>query len=321
MDLGCRRPTCPCGSCWATTCPTPGSCIRTARVGSPPRFGGPPVFANTHGPTDSRGVKITSNADPPEAGTGLPGSVLGNSPAPNQNLGPNHGLSAFAGFEAAPPQSRGAGTRWVPPHRHWKIRTGGPYRTRRHYRWRQWSSRPRQPGNVAGTMSSHEENPLGLLIAQVYRLLLIHSTEAPRPFGLTVPQEKCLNILDERPAVSKVEMAAELDVTPQAVSTVQWSLEDAGLVERCRNSTDGRVLVTSLTDKGRQLFKTTTRQCASPTTSSSRCYPPLTEGESSSSWVLSSRANPVRPTGTPPNRAPLWRHHRWLRSSWGIPRE
>jgi DNA-binding MarR family transcriptional regulator len=50
-------------------------------------------------------------------------------------------------------------------------------------------------------------------------------------------------------------MAAELYVTPQAASTVQRSLEDAGLVERCRNSTDGRVLMTSLTDKGRQLFK------------------------------------------------------------------
>jgi MspA len=76
----------------------------------PPRFGAPRVFANTHGPTDSRAVKVTSNADPAEAGTGLPESVLGNSPAPNQNFGPNHGVSAFAGFEAAPPQSSGAGT-------------------------------------------------------------------------------------------------------------------------------------------------------------------------------------------------------------------
>jgi hypothetical protein len=79
-------------------------------VGPPPRVGAPPVFANTHGPTDSRGVKVTSNADPAEAGTGQPGSVLGNSVAPNQNLGPNHGVSAFAGFEAAPSQSSGGGT-------------------------------------------------------------------------------------------------------------------------------------------------------------------------------------------------------------------
>jgi DNA-binding MarR family transcriptional regulator len=103
-------------------------------------------------------------------------------------------------------------------------------------------------------MSSHEDTPLGLLIAQAYRLLLIRSTEALRPLGLTVPQAQCLNILNERPAISNVEMAAELFVTPQAVSTVQRSLEDAGLVQRRRHSTDGRVLMTSLTDKGRQVF-------------------------------------------------------------------
>jgi MarR family transcriptional regulator, organic hydroperoxide resistance regulator len=104
-------------------------------------------------------------------------------------------------------------------------------------------------------MSSHEETPLGLLIAQAYRLLLIRSTEAGRPFGVTVPQAQCLNLLNERPAVSNVEMAAELFVTPQAVSIVLGSLEDAGLVQRRRDSTDGRVLMTSLTDKGRKLFK------------------------------------------------------------------
>jgi hypothetical protein len=90
--------------------PPPGSSFGPPGWAPPPKVGAPPVFANTHGSTDSRGVKVTSNADPAEAGTGLPGSVLGNAPAPNQNLGPNHGVSAFAGFEAAPPQSSGGGT-------------------------------------------------------------------------------------------------------------------------------------------------------------------------------------------------------------------
>src|ERR1700730_12049088 len=90
--------------------PPPGAAFGPPGWTPPPRVGAPPVFANTHGPTDSRGVKDPSKADPAETGTGLPGSVLGNSPAPNQNLGPNHGVSAFAGFEAAPPQSSGGGT-------------------------------------------------------------------------------------------------------------------------------------------------------------------------------------------------------------------
>jgi MarR family transcriptional regulator, organic hydroperoxide resistance regulator len=104
-------------------------------------------------------------------------------------------------------------------------------------------------------MSSYEETPLGLLIAQLYRLQLIRSADALRPLGVTVPQAQCLSILNERPAVSNVEMAAELFVTPQAVSVVQRSLEDAGLVQRRRDTPDGRVLMTSLTTKGRKLFR------------------------------------------------------------------
>jgi DNA-binding MarR family transcriptional regulator len=148
-----------------------------------------------------------------------------------------------------------AAHRWVLPHRLWKIHTGGLYRMSRHPRWRQRSSRPLQPGNIAETMSSYEDTPLGLLIAQLNRLQLIRSMEALRPFGVTVPQAQCLAILNERSAVSNVEMAAELFVTPQAVSIVQRSLEDAGLVERRRDTPDGRVLMTSLTTKGRKLFK------------------------------------------------------------------
>jgi MarR family transcriptional regulator, organic hydroperoxide resistance regulator len=104
-------------------------------------------------------------------------------------------------------------------------------------------------------MSSYEETPLGLLIAQLYRLEMIRWTEAGRPFGVTVSQAQCMNILNERPAISNMEMAAELFVTPQAVSIVLGSLEDAGLVRRRRDSTDGRVQMTSLTNKGRKLFK------------------------------------------------------------------
>jgi MarR family transcriptional regulator, organic hydroperoxide resistance regulator len=104
-------------------------------------------------------------------------------------------------------------------------------------------------------MSSHEEAPLGLLINQLYRLQLIRSTEALRPLGVSVPQAHCLSVLNQRPAVSNVEMAAELLVTPQAVSIVLGSLEDAGLVERRRDTADGRVLMASLTPKGRKLFK------------------------------------------------------------------
>jgi MarR family transcriptional regulator, organic hydroperoxide resistance regulator len=116
-------------------------------------------------------------------------------------------------------------------------------------------ARPGRSGSLPATMSSHEDTPLGLLIAQAYRLELIRSSEVLRRFGLSVPQAQCMHVLYERPAMSNGEMAAELFVTPQAVSIVQRSLEDAGLVQRRRDSPDGRVRMTSLTTKGRKLFR------------------------------------------------------------------
>lgn len=103
-------------------------------------------------------------------------------------------------------------------------------------------------------MSSHKDTPVGLLVARLYRHLLVRSAEALRPAGLTNPQLLFLKVLNDRPGISNVEIAAELMVTPQAVSAVQRTLSEAGLVEQTRNSADGRALQTRLTAKGRRLF-------------------------------------------------------------------
>jgi hypothetical protein len=89
--------------------PPPGASVGPPGFAPGYRVGAPPVFANTHGPTDARGVRVNSNADAAESGVGLPDSVLGNSPAPNQNLAPNHGVGVFGGFEAAPGAANGGG--------------------------------------------------------------------------------------------------------------------------------------------------------------------------------------------------------------------
>src|SRR5690348_11726258 len=87
--------------------PPPGSSVGPPGVAPPYKVGFPPVFANTHGPTDARGVIVGGNPDAAESDVGLPNSVLGNSPAPNQNLAPNHGIGVFGGFEAAPEEANG----------------------------------------------------------------------------------------------------------------------------------------------------------------------------------------------------------------------
>ncbi|MUM17606.1 MarR family transcriptional regulator [Mycobacterium sp. CBMA271] len=96
---------------------------------------------------------------------------------------------------------------------------------------------------------------MGILVSQIYRLLWSRATLIVRDFGVTVPQMECLAVLHAQPGVSNVEIAAELRITPQAVSLVQRSLEEAGLVCRARRVADARVLTTQLTAKGRKLFE------------------------------------------------------------------
>lgn len=90
--------------------PPPGADFGPPGWSPPPKVGAPPVFANPHGATDSRGVRVRSNADAAESAVGMPNSVLGNTLAPNQNLGPTHGIGPYAGFELAPPPNYGGGT-------------------------------------------------------------------------------------------------------------------------------------------------------------------------------------------------------------------
>ncbi|AGM28995.1 marR family protein [Mycobacteroides abscessus MAB_030201_1075] len=104
-------------------------------------------------------------------------------------------------------------------------------------------------------MSTYEESPMGILVSQMYRLLWSRASVIVRDFGVTVPQMECLAVLSAQPGISNVEIAAELRITPQAVSLVQRSLEEAGLVHRSRRQADARVLTTELTAKGRKLFE------------------------------------------------------------------
>lgn len=96
---------------------------------------------------------------------------------------------------------------------------------------------------------------MGILVSQMYRLLWSRASVIVRDFGVTVPQMECLAVLSAQPGISNVEIAAELRITPQAVSLVQRSLEEAGSVHRSRRQADARVLTTELTAKGRKLFE------------------------------------------------------------------
>lgn len=98
--------------------PPPGSTFGPPGWAPAPKVGAPPVFANTHGTTDSRGTRAGTVADWDAPGPGLPGSVIGPPKAPGQNLGPAHGVGPYGGFEYGPPLTNGGGTKAdtvVPP--------------------------------------------------------------------------------------------------------------------------------------------------------------------------------------------------------------
>lgn len=177
-----------------------------------------------------------SNADAAESAVGLPSSGLGNTFVPNQNLGPNHGIGPYAGFEAAPPPSNGGVPRSAPACRFWRVPTDDRYRTCVLLRRSQRSNRLSRSGSVLPTMPPDDDNPIGMMISQAYRLLVARSARMLRDYGLSVPQMECLWALHDQPGISNAELAALLRVTPQAVSIAQRSLVDQGLITRSQTA-------------------------------------------------------------------------------------
>ena len=68
--------------------------------------------------------------------------------------------------------------------------------------------------------------------------------------GLTVPQYACLELLDQHPGLSNVELARGAFVTRQSMNVVLRGLQHSGLVSRPLQPPHGRALPASLTAAG-----------------------------------------------------------------------
>jgi DNA-binding MarR family transcriptional regulator len=71
---------------------------------------------------------------------------------------------------------------------------------------------------------------------------------------LTVPQYTALSILRDRAGLSNAQLARRSYVTPQSMNEVIAALEREGLVARAPAANHGRVLETSVTDKGLEVL-------------------------------------------------------------------
>jgi DNA-binding MarR family transcriptional regulator len=74
------------------------------------------------------------------------------------------------------------------------------------------------------------------------------------PGDLTLSEASVLSRLDIRGPATPSELAAEERVRPQAMSTTLGSLDARGLVTRAGDPADGRRVLMSVTDAGRQLL-------------------------------------------------------------------
>ncbi len=79
--------------------------------------------------------------------------------------------------------------------------------------------------------------------------------ETRRPGELSHAQYELLFCLRQRDQVPSHELAVAADLSPASTTEMLEALESAGLVQRARSSSDRRVVLTSLTDRGRELVE------------------------------------------------------------------
>jgi DNA-binding MarR family transcriptional regulator len=72
---------------------------------------------------------------------------------------------------------------------------------------------------------------------------------------LTLPERSALSRLDRGGPATSAELARAEQITPQAMATTLGGLEQRGLVERRNDPHDGRRIIMSVSDAGREVLR------------------------------------------------------------------
>lgn len=91
------------------------------------------------------------------------------------------------------------------------------------------------------------------LIRQVGNQIRVLIERGLADFGVTPAQYTLMNWLLAREAVTSAMLARALHVSPQTMNTLIASLQDQGLVVRRSDTTNKRIRLVSLTEKGRNV--------------------------------------------------------------------
>ncbi|MFC0435692.1 MarR family winged helix-turn-helix transcriptional regulator [Kutzneria buriramensis] len=86
-------------------------------------------------------------------------------------------------------------------------------------------------------------------------LLARRLRQAPTPGELTLPERSALSRLDRGGPATSAELARAEQITPQAMATTLGGLEQRGLVRRHNDPHDGRRIIMSLTEDGREMLR------------------------------------------------------------------
>jgi DNA-binding MarR family transcriptional regulator len=86
-------------------------------------------------------------------------------------------------------------------------------------------------------------------------LLLRRLRQVRVPGGLTVPETSALARLDRYGPATSSELARTEQISPQSMGATLGALEARGLVARDPDARDGRRIVLSVTEAGRQLLR------------------------------------------------------------------
>ena len=72
---------------------------------------------------------------------------------------------------------------------------------------------------------------------------------------LTLPERSALSRLDRGGSTTSAELARAEQITPQAMATTLGGLEQRGLVERRNDPHDGRRIIMSVSESGREVLR------------------------------------------------------------------